>query len=525
MEAFTRLFVTLDGTTKTNAKLRALVGYFTEAGAEDRLWAIWLLTGNRFKRAVTTTQLKAWAAAAADIPQWLFDESYVHVGDLGETISLVLGRADGGMSADDSVTSLATVMTQIRQLRDVSDEARQLYIAGRWTNLGQTQSFIFTKLITGSFRVGVAKGLAVRALATVLELDPAELQHRLLGGWEPWSTTLDELITTGASLRPYPFFLASPLDDPAHLGAAREWQAEWKWDGIRGQIVRRGGETAIWSRGEELVSEQFPELCHLGESLPDGTVLDGEIMPWNDDGPQTFAMLQTRLGRKVVSVKVQTEAPVRFVAYDVIERGSVDMRRDTLVQRRVALEAIVAAAGSTKLMTSPVVAFGSWEELAQLREGSREQHAEGFVLKRRSSVYRAGRVRGDWWKWKIDPYTIDAVLTTAQRGHGRRAGLYTDYTFAIWDGEVLVPIAKAYSGLTDAEITEVDKFVNGHTVEKFGPIRTVQPELVFELAFEGIAESKRHKSGLAVRFPRILRWRCDKPAAEADTVETVRALL
>jgi DNA ligase-1 len=525
MDAFTRLFSLLDATTKTSTKLRALEAYFTQASADDRLWAIWLLTGNRPKRVITTTQLKDWATAASGVPRWLFDESYVMVGDLGETISLIIGRADGGAVASSASPSLTTVMNEIISLKGLSEAERQAYIVGRWQKLSQTESFIFTKLITGSFRVGVAKGLAVRGLATVLQLDPADLQHRLLGGWQPWETSFEALLDTGVSLRPYPFFLASPLDEPERLGEPAAWQAEWKWDGIRGQIVRQGGETAIWSRGEELVSAQFPELLVVGSALPDGTVIDGEIMPWGDDGPLSFAILQTRLGRKVVSEKVQRDAPVVFVAYDLLEAGGVDLRDKTLSDRRQLLEGLVADLGLAKLRLSPVVPFTSWAELAELRARSREERAEGYVIKRLDSPYRTGRVRGDWWKWKIEPYTLDAVLTTAQRGHGRRAGLYTDYTFAIWDGPTLVPIAKAYSGLTDAEITEVDRFVNSHTVEKFGPIRTVTPELVFELAFEGIAESKRHKSGLAVRFPRILRWRRDKPASEADSVETVRALL
>jgi DNA ligase-1 len=524
MDSFTRLFVALDGTTKTTAKLTALEAYFRDAEESERLWAIWLLTGNRPKRAITTTQLKDWATAEAGLPRWLFDESYVHVGDLGETISLVLGRADGGAASGSARLTLAQIMREITSLKERPETERQRYIAEKWRGLGQTESFLFTKLITGSFRVGVARALAVRALARVLELDPAELQHRLLGGWDPATARLSELLTGGASLRPYPFFLASPVEDPARLGEPDDWQAEWKWDGIRGQIVRRGDETAVWSRGEELVSEQFPELMEMGTTLPDGTVLDGEIMPWDDDGPLSFAVLQTRLGRKNVTAKFAHEAPVKFVAYDLLELGGVDLRREALSDRRGQLDSLVDETGDARLLISPVVTFRSWEELALLRTTSREQHAEGFVLKRRSSEYRTGRVRGDWWKWKIEPYTIDAVLTTAQRGHGRRAGLYTDYTFAIWDGPVLVPIAKAYSGLTDAEITEVDKFVSTHTVEKFGPIRTVKPELVFELAFEGIALSKRHKSGLAVRFPRILRWRRDKPASEADSVVTVRSL-
>lgn len=526
MDRFTQLFNELDTTTKTSAKVAALVRYFKSVHPDDQLWALWLLVGNTPRRAVTSTQLKDWATSGAGIPRWLFDESYTRVGDLAETVSLVIARADGAVSAPGITSpSLTELMHTIISLRDQSEDERKTYILSQWQNLSQSQSFIFTKLITGAFRVGVAKGLAVRGLAQVLSLEATELQHRLLGVWDPTTTTLNELITTGMSMRPYPFFLASPLSDPTTLGEPSEWQAEWKWDGIRGQIVRQHNETAIWSRGEELVSAQFPELIELGNELPNGTVLDGEIMPWNETGPLSFALLQTRLGRKTVSDALRRDAPIVFVAYDLLEIGDMDIRQYPLRKRRTMLERLVTSTAQPALRISPIITYSSWSTLAELREHSRKEHAEGIMLKRLDAPYRSGRVRGDWWKWKIAPYTVDAVLTTAQRGHGRRADLYTDYTFAIWDGPTLVPFAKAYSGLTDAEITEVNTFITSHTVERFGPIRTVKPELVFEIAFEGISESKRHKSGIAVRFPRILRWRKDKPAAEADTVTAVKELL
>jgi DNA ligase 1 len=519
MDRFTALFMALDTTTKTTTKLAALQSYFSQASEADTLWALWLLSGNTLRRAVTTTQLKDWAAEAAGIPRWLFDEGYIRVGDLGEAVSLVLtptGPSQAGVP-------LATWMEEIAGLRDQPEMERRRYIEAAWQRLDQPQRFIFTKLITGSFRVGVSRALTVRALAAQLDIDGPTLLHALTGNWDPRDTTLARLqAMQGTDIHPYPFFLASPIGDIAQLGDVADWQFEWKWDGIRGQLLRRGGKLALWSRGEELVSEQFPEIMHVAASLADGTVLDGEIMPWRD-GPLAFAVLQTRLGRKVISPKVLQDAPVAFVTYDILEHEGQDLRDRPLRERRALLEALVARTSGLQL--SPLVHAGSWDEFATVQAQARTRKAEGLMLKRLDSPYRAGRVRGDWWKWKVAPLSVDAVMINAQRGHGRRSGVYSDYTFAVRDGDQLVPFAKAYSGLTDAEINRVDAFVKRHTLEKFGPVRSVKPTLVFEIGFEGIAASNRHKSGVAVRFPRILRWREDKPASEIDTVETLQALL
>ena len=536
MDAFTRMYLAVDATTKTSAKLAALKAYFALAPDADKLWAVWLLSGNTVRRAVNSTQLKDWAAAAAGIPRWLFDEGYIRVGDLAETVSLMLGAhsggqatgagtpTDGGTRREDD--ALSTWMTEIAALRERPEPERRNYIEDAWRRLDTPERFIFTKLITGGFRVGVSRGLAVRALAEQTGTDTPSLLHALTGNWNPATSTLPSLTDRqGTAIHPYPFFLASPVGDVAALGAPSEWLFEWKWDGIRGQMVRRGPDSAIWSRGEELVSEQFPELLDVVAGLPPGTVLDGEIMPWQDDQPLPFAVLQTRLGRKRVTPALMDQAPVAFVAYDLLEQDGDELRLEPLRERRGRLEQLVASLANPRLRLSPVVTAGSWEEFSELQATARTQKAEGLMIKRLDSPYRAGRVRGDWWKWKVAPLSVDAVLTTAQRGHGRRSEVYSDYTFAVRDGDELVPFAKAYSGLTDAEIRKVDAFIKRHTVEKFGPVRSVAPELVFEIGFEGIAPSKRHKSGVAVRFPRILRTRPDKPVSEINTVESLQRML
>jgi DNA ligase-1 len=289
-------------------------------------------------------------------------------------------------------------------------------------------------------------------------------------------------------------------------------------------MVRSDG-VSLWSRGEELVTEQFPELVRAASHLPAGTVLDGEIVAWDAAGARVepFASLQRRLGRKAPAERIWREVPVALLAYDVLESESRDLRQEPLARRRATLESLMQTAPSC-MRLSPLVAAEDWDVLRAARARAREHRAEGLMLKRRDSAYGVGRTRGAWWKWKVEPFAVDAVLVYAQPGHGRRASLYTDYTFAVWNGATLMPFAKAYSGLTDAELRELDQWIRAHTVERFGPVRAVQPLLVFELAFEGIQISNRHKSGIAVRFPRIARWRRDKPAAEADTLQTVAAL-
>ncbi|MEO0663695.1 MAG: cisplatin damage response ATP-dependent DNA ligase, partial [Planctomycetota bacterium] len=349
--------------------------------------------------------------------------------------------------------------------------------------------------------------------------------------WTPDTVTWDSLIhaedPAADAARPYPFYLAYALEDgPDSLGDSADWRAEWKWDGIRGQVVRRAGEVLLWSRGEDHVNSGFPELVDSFREIPDGTVLDGELLAWKDDRPLGFHALQRRIQRKSVGKKLREEVPVRFVAYDLLEENGGDLRALPTEERRARLEAFVAAHPLDGLGLADVVEGETWDDLAVLRATSRERGVEGLMLKRRDATYGAGRTRGEWWKWKIDPLTVDTVLVHAQRGHGRRASLYTDYTLAVWaDDGTLVPVAKAYSGLTDAEIRRVDRFVRQNIVERFGPVRSVTPQLVFEIAFEGIAPSTRHKAGLALRFPRIARWREDKAPAEADRLADLQRLL
>ncbi len=527
MKAFADLYTALDETTRTGEKVEALTRYFARAPAADAAWAVFFLIGRKPRQAVPSGKLRVWAAEEAGVPDWLFQESYDAVGDVAETIALLLPPPERSSDIPLRDWVEGTLLT----LRNAGEEAQREAVLGAWRAMDRPQRFVWNKLISGAFRVGVSQQLVTRALGKVQGVEPAVVAHRLMGDWEPTPAFFESLHATDSAdadiSRPYPFFLAHALEDaPESLGEASGWQAEWKWDGIRSQLIRRGGQTFLWSRGEELVTERYPELAALGDLLPDGTALDGEILPWKEGSPLPFAQLQRRIGRKTVGKTILAEVPVVLVAYDLLEDGGLDVRTRDLSWRRSRLEALAAVVDwPGRLIVSPTIEANSWEDLAEVRLQSRARGAEGLMLKRLDSPYGVGRRRGDWWKWKVVPLTVDAVLIAAQRGSGKRASLYTDYTFGVWDGDRLVTIAKAYSGLTDVEIGRVDAFIRRHMVEKFGPVRTVKPELVFELAFEGLQRSPRHKSGIAVRFPRILRWRLDKPAAEADTLDTLRALL
>ncbi|MBC7841040.1 MAG: ATP-dependent DNA ligase [Gemmatimonadaceae bacterium] len=528
MKAFAELYDAIDATTATQGKVAALVAYFRGASSEDAAWAISFLVGRRPKRLIRSSDLRAWAAEAAGIPDWLFEESYTQAGDLAETISLLVPEVE---DAPSDMSLAWWVEQRLLPLARTDPADQRVALLAIWRTLRGTARFVFNKLITGSFRMGVSDGLLVRALAQVTDVSTDAISHRLMGQWEPsgaWYDRLKHPDTDDADWsRPYPFYLAYPLEQElAALGASDEWQVEWKWDGIRAQLVRRRGKTLLWSRGEELLAGRFPEVEQTAEFLPDGTVIDGELVAWRDGAPLPFSELQRRINRKTIGKKLLSDVPCAMIAYDLLERGGEDLRANSMRDRREALATMVGALpiGGT-LHMSPIIASHSWEAVSEARAGSRAMRAEGLMMKRLISPYGVGRKVGDWWKWKVTPLTVDAVLVYAQSGHGRRAGLYTDYTFAVWDGESLVPFAKAYSGLTDVEIREVDRYVRQNTLEKFGPVRTVKPGLVFELAFEGIQESTRHKSGIAVRFPRISRWRTDKLPRDADSLETIRAML
>jgi DNA ligase 1 len=531
MKNFAELYAALDQTTKTNAKIAALKRYFQAAQPEDTAWAVSFLIGRRPKRLLESRKLAQWAIEEAGVSEWLFGECYHAVGDFAETIALLLPPA----AASTDLPFHYWIEERLLPMRTADDDARRRWLLEAWRAMDEPQRFAWNKLLTGEFRVGVSQSLVVRALAEVSGAAQEAIAHRLMGEWQPTRDFWRGLIAPEGGpaseadiARPYPFCLAYPLEGQIEdLGDIRAWQVEWKWDGIRAQLIRRGLRTFLWSRGEELITDRFPEVEAVGELLPDGTVIDGEVLPWNYGTPAgeplPFTQMQRRIGRKVLGQRILAEVPVVLIAFDLLESSGRDVRGEPLEWRRTQLETITPP--ESALVVSPLIRAGSWEELKELRNESRRRKVEGFMLKRLGSPYRVGRRRGDWWKWKIEPYSVDAVLIYAQPGNGRRASLFTDYTFGIWDNGQLVPFAKAYSGLSDEEIREVDAFVRRNTIEKYGPIHRVKPALVFELAFEAIQRSSRHRSGIAVRFPRMARWRHDKKAEEADSIDTIRALL
>jgi DNA ligase-1 len=526
MKLFTNLFMELDRTNKTNEKVELLKAYFLLAPDQDKIWALALFSGRRPPRNLKSSQLQQWAIELADIPLWLYHECYAGVGDMAETISLVLPQR-----VSSSNKTLSEWFKALAALAGKSDEEKKEFITTAWSQLSPYEVFVFNKLIMGSFRIGVSQTLVIRALAEAVAQEPAVIAHRVMGEWDPFAISFDELIHSqneaDQTSRPYPFYLAYAIESPLEeLGEPDDWFAEWKWDGIRAQVIFRKQKLYIWSRGEELVSDKFPELHPFSQILPDGTVLDGEVLCFSNERPMPFNILQTRIGRKNLTKKILTDAPVAFIAYDILEHEGIDIRNRSQQERRGHLERIFAQQSQNSFFRiSKLLDFITWDDLKKMHIESRQHAAEGFMIKRKNAPYQTGRKKGDWWKWKIDPLSVDAVLIYAQKGHGRRAELYTDYTFAVWSEGKLVPFAKAYSGLTDAEIREVNKFVKQNTLEKFGPVRTVRPQLVFEIGFEGINSSTRHKSGIAVRFPRILRWRKDKPPSEADTLENLQEIL
>lgn len=528
MRDFTQLYVELDQTNKTNEKVEAMRFYFERASAADAAWAFYFLSGRKPRQIVPSPKLRAWAIEQAGIPEWLFLESRDTVGDTAETIALLLPNKE-----DIDETPLHTLVEEkLLPLRKSDEETQHAAVIEAWSRMSYSQRLVYNKLISGAFRVGVSQQLVVRALSQVSELPVDVITHRAMGEWEPTPEFFEQLLSPHLETdetpiaRPFPFHLAHQIDgQPDDLGDISDWQAEWKWDGIRSQVIKRKGEVFIWSRGEDLITERFPEIAEAAAELPDGTVLDGEILPWLDGRVLPFTELQKRIGRKNLSAKILKEVPVILQAYDLLETEGRDIRELDFKDRREFLETIVGRLDSDTIRTTEAVEAADWGDLAKRREISRELGVEGFMLKRRASPYRTGRHRGDWWKWKIDPLTIDAVLTYAQKGSGKRSNLFTDYTFGVWrDGE-LVTFAKAYSGLTDAEIRKVDRFVRDNTLETFGPVRMVKPELVFEIAFEAIQRSTRHKSGVAVRFPRILRQREDKTPEQADSLQSIFDML
>ncbi|HEY1997556.1 ATP-dependent DNA ligase [Paraburkholderia sp.] len=552
MKRFAALYTALDATTSTHDKLEALTTYFAAAAPEDAAWASYFLAGGKPRQSVPTRLLTEIAYEHAGLPAWLFEESYQAVGDLAETIAHILPPAQ----RTSGLGLTQWIEQRVLTLRGVSPDELRMRLVSYWDELDWGGRFLLTKLIGGGFRVGVARQLVVRALAEVAGVDHKRIAQRMVG-WtdsqqQPDAARYLRLIAPEADGAgevaaethdddlglPYPFFLAHPLQaGPATLGEPSHWQIEWKWDGIRAQLVKRAGRVWLWSRGEDLITGRFPEVSALGVGLPDGCVLDGEILAWEPQAPAPlpFARLQPRIARKTLTKKILADSPATFLAYDLLEAHGNDLRMTPLAARRTQLEALALSLDGTLardlLRVSPLVEAQDWDALAAIREESRSRGVEGLMLKERQSMYGVGRTKasGTWWKWKIDPYAVDAVLVYAQRGHGRRASLYTDFTFAVWDEangvRTLVPFAKAYSGLTDEEMRQVDAVVRKTTVEKFGPVRSVTPTLVFEIGFEGIQASPRHKSGVAVRFPRMLRWRADKHTDDADTLAMLKGFI
>lgn len=527
MRQFAHLYDAIDSTTSTNAKVAAMAQYFASTPPADAAWAVFFLTGRRLKRLLQYALIHDWTMAATGLESWLIEECYSVVGDGAETAALVLDQVP--TQPEEALSLAAWVEQRVLRLREMDPATQQAQVTSWWRSLDRLERFILLKLLTGEFRVGVSQTLVVRALAQAAGLEPPIVAARLMGDWSPSAEWFQRVVaqehTDDDRSRPYPFCLAAPLEGDVHeLGNVADWQVEWKWDGIRAQLIRRGGAVHLWSRGEELITHRFPEITAAATRLPDDTVLDGEVLAFRDEMPMPFSALQQRIGRQKQVAQMSRAVPVVFMAYDILEADGADIRSEPLADRRTRLEALLASHGGV-LRASPLLHANTWDGLAEQRSRSRALNVEGLMLKRRDSKYGVGRKRGEWWKWKIEPYTVDAVLIYAQPGSGKRASLLTDYTFGVWQDGTLVPFAKAYSGLSNDEIAEMDRWIRRHTRERFGPVRHVEPLQVFELGFEGIAESSRHKSGIAVRFPRMLRWRKDKKPEEADTLDAVRRLL
>lgn len=531
MRRFADLFQRLDRSTSTSDKLAAMVAYFQQAPAEESAWAIWLLSGGKVgakARIASSTELREWVGEESGTPAWLVEASYHHVGDLAETLALLMPEPDA--TAQDQELSF-WITQRLAPVANAAPTVRRAVVVDAWRTLPFAERLVFNKLLTGAMRVGVSQGLVQKAVAQWSGVDVAQVAQRMIGNWMPSAGFLQQVISPDPQpsdqALPYPFFLASPLEaEPAALGPIEDWLLEWKWDGIRVQLIRRSPAVALWSRGEERMDGRFPEVETALQDLPVDAVIDGELLGWpvEGDAPLPFTALQTRIQRRKPSRQTLRDTPVRVLAYDLLELEGEDLRERPLDERRARLQTLLESFAHPLLQLSPRVDSAGWPEAAQLRDQARDRGVEGLMLKRRTSPYRQGRKRGDWWKWKVDPLTIDAVLIYAQAGHGRRSTLHTDYTFGVWDGDALVPVAKAYSGLTDAEILRLDRWIRRNTIDRFGPVRAVTPLHVFELGFEGVNRSTRHKSGVAVRFPRILRWREDKPANEANLLDDLKAL-
>lgn len=526
MNDFVELYQNLDSTTSTNDKVDFLVEYLRNAREDDAAWTVFLFGDGKFKRPVSTSQMREVTYDLAGIPEWLFEDAYAKVGDLAETIALILNRQDEN-KIDDLPDGLAAWMDRLAEVREKETEEQNQQLRDWYKALDVSQTFVLNKLIMGGMRVGVSTGLIAKSLAEISGLDETTIKFRLSGDWQPtaesYRNLVDPEVQESDRSQPYPYFLASPLEEkPDEKGSVDEWMVEWKWDGMRGQLIKRKGDVFLWSRGQELITDTFPEVSEAANGLPNGIVLDGELLAWQDGRPMPFYKLQERIGRKNVPEDLLEEVPVRFFLYDILELDGEDIREEPIEDRRGKLESISIP---DRFQLSELIEADGWDSYAEKRKDARNRRVEGLMLKRKGSPYRTGRKRGDWWKWKVEPYTIDAVMMYAKAGHGKRANLYSDLTFGVWRDDEIVPIAKAYSGLTDEQLSTLDDWIKSNTLERYGPVRAVEFEHVFEIAFSGLSPSNRHKSGISLRFPRINRWRKDKAPADANTLEDVESIL
>ncbi len=555
MRRFARLVIELAETRRTSAKVALLEDYLRQAPAADVAHVLGFLVGRRRPRRLPTRRLREWLAESIELPEWLVAACHEHVGDLAETLAIlaedVESESESEVGFDHDGPTLDDVMQRYVLAPDLQVErTAQPRIIEAWRHFDRDERFVLHKILGGGFRMGAGRALVIEALARVADVEAAVMAHRLAG--DPTldagrvTRLLSGLDDTDDAARPFPLALATPIetaisaggvaDDPdaiaSALGDVSDWQIEPKWDGIRGQLVRRGATVALWSRHDEPIDRSFPEIVGGASGLGHDVVLDGEVIAVEGAAPRPFAELQRRLGTTRVEPMLFGGTPVAFIAFDLLELDGVDLRSEPLDERRRRLETVLRDRDPLDpIRLGPIVEVGDWSAAAEIRSESRRRRVEGLVVKRRSSPYRGGRVRGDWWKWKIDPFTADLVMTAARLGHGRRAGLYTDYTLAAWTGtdtpddpRRLVTVASAYSGLEDREIATLDAWIRRSTIGRRGPVRLVEPSVVMEIAFEAVQESDRHRGGIALRFPRIVRLRTDKRATDADELTTIAAL-
>lgn len=538
MKDFASLIAQIDQTNSTNDKVQLMVDYFKSHDSATNAWAIFILMGKQKKRILTSARLRKVINQISDVPTWLMEECYSAVGDTAEMIALIseslLAKNKDENDINHEFTLVEWMEKKLPPLAKLPEPELAQQLENWWRSFSQQQIFVLNKVLTGAMRIGVSELLVFKALSIALEVDRSLLATRLMGEFEPTAETFESLSIepTGnesdpaRGLIPLPFCLASPIVNPSEsLEDAKDWLVEWKWDGIRAQIHKQGDQVEIWSRGEDRITKSFPDIVNALVETDFTGVLDGEIVAGDWALPSPFQQLQVRLNKKNPTAKFISENKISFIAYDLLVDKTQDIRTSTLLERRKSLKDVMTSLPSSFFGLSKHIEGDDWTELAQERDAARLKGAEGFMLKKLSSQYVGGRKRGIWFKWKLEPLTIDTILTAAQPGTGKRASLYTDYTFSIWKDEVLVPIAKAYSGLDDKEIRSLDSWIRRNTLERFGPVRTLKPEKVFEIGFEGVAESRRHKSGYALRFPRILRERADKDAANANKVEDVAEIL